>query len=210
MSQHLRNNSTLAIALAILSLLIGVTAQAQVTAVITADNAYGFGYGTNKEILAGQYYGGIENLTSVDITSANTGAEKYTVSPAITDYLYIVAWSDVFYHQGVLGQFKNGTLPPIYTGSGNWEVYATGVHINILPASVFPKGPSLFLINQQIEAANCYCGDKYASSWGWRKLNNNGFSLAIGETNASSAGNFAQVAGIDSAAKWMWFRSKPI
>ena len=182
-------------------------AQAQVTAVITADNAYGFGYGTYYTIPAGQYYGGLENLKAEDITSCSTGPETYLVNPAITDYLYIVAWSDDVVYQGVLGQFKNGNLPPILTGSSNWQVFATGINFDIPPYSP-AGGPSLALINQQITIANKNIGGT-ASSRGWVGLTSSGQSLAIGEPNDNMGGTFQQVCGIDTAAHWMWFNVDP-
>lgn len=181
MSQHLFVKTTLIIV--VLSLFIAVAAQAQVTAVITADNAYGFGYGTKTGIPAGQYYGGIENLEAKDITSAATGAEQYVVNPAITDYLYIIAWSDDNIHQGVLGQFKNGNLPPIFTGIGNWQVFATGIDFDPQPKGTPPPlGPSLALINQQIAAANLVMGGN-GSSKTWRGLALTTQGLALGPLN---------------------------
>lgn len=207
MSQQLLSKTTFAIAITILSFLMGVTAQAQVTAVITADNAYGFGYGTATAIPSTQYYGGIENLTAADIFSFATGAETYTVYPAITDYLYIVAWSDDVTKQGVLGQFKNGSLPSLYTGIGNWQVFATGINFDSNALNT-TKGPSLALINQQIIIANKGIGT-LASSGGWVGVKSTGQSLAIGELNDTLGGDFPQVAGIDSTARWMWFNVDP-
>ena len=205
MSQQLHVKTILIIVA--LSLFLAVAAQAQVTAVITADNAYGFGYGTSTAIPAGQYYGGIENLSSADIFSSATGAEKYTVNPAITDYLYIVAWSDDAVKQGVIGQFQNGTLAKLYTGNSNWQVFATGIDFDSNALNVV-KGPSLAVINDQIAIANAGTGGS-ESSGGWVGVTMSGQTLVIGQTNDGTGTVFPQVAGIDSVARWMWFNVDP-
>ena len=50
-----------------------------VTVVITADNAYGFGYGTANQLM--NYFGGVENATSPEIFDCpiGHGPETYTV-----------------------------------------------------------------------------------------------------------------------------------
>src|SRR5450432_1636028 len=79
-----------------------------VTVIITADNAYGFGYGTDLTVV--NYFGGIENATSAEIFSCpiGVGAETYTVPAAQANaggYLYVVGYADRSTTQGVLGKF---------------------------------------------------------------------------------------------------------
>ena len=130
---------------------------------ITADNAYAFGWGDVSAML--NYFGGVENTTYEAIFSCplGYGPEGYTVSGAnLSDYLYIVSWSDKSVTQGVIGRFQTGTNPPLYTGQGQWEVFATGIDFNIGSG-----GPSLSEINTQIGIANAGTGAADTTSIGW-------------------------------------------
>ena len=174
---------------------------------ITADNAYGFGYG--KQAALASYFGGIENRVARDIFSCNPdyGIEAYTVpAAAIDDYLYIVAWSDKAVTQGVIAQLSAGGRT-VYTGIGDWEVFASGA--DYTPPSPGP-GPALTEINAQIALANAAAGDPATSSVGWLDAAGGGHGLPdrldFGDANDGS-GNFPALACLDPRARWMWYNS---
>jgi len=179
-----------------------------VNVIITADNAYGFGYGSSAAMA--NYFGGVENPASQQIFSCETGPEKYTVPAAdanVGSYLYIVSYADTSTTQGVIAQFFRKGGPPVYTGSGQWEVCATGVDFDLGAG-----GPKLAQINEQLVRCNGGDTDLATTSGGWRRSTDSpGGKLAIGEDNATprgspAPGNEFQVAcGIDAAARWMWY-----
>ncbi len=189
---------------AALLILGAVAASAQtLNATITTDNAYRFAYGTPSGIT--NFFANVENHLAGDIFSCGIGPEIYPNLPYVPNgYLYIVAYSDNAVSQGVLGQFVSGSQTS-YTGSAAWQVYATGMDLDIGSG-----GPSVALINSQIAIANAGNGGS-GSSHGWVGLNGNpqGYvgALAIGEDNSSAAGDFPQVCptAIGTAAKWMWY-----
>lgn len=189
-----------------------------VEVLITADNAYGFGYGTEGEML--NYFGGVAATTAGEIFNCpvGNGPEAYTVPAADANagnYLYVVAWADSATSQGVLGQFRRTGInnPPVYTGSGAWEVCATGV--NYTPSS---GGPDLSTINTQLTACNAQTGDPSTTSAGWVDALGAGGgvgALAAGEDNTTprttvEPGNeFPVVCEIDGEAHWMWYNWDP-
>ncbi len=189
---------------------------AAVEVIMTADNAYGFGYGDETSL--SNYFGGVENNTAGEIFNCpvGNGPESYTVPAADANagnYLYIVAYADSATTQGVLGQFKRDTAasPTVYTGQGDWEVCATGQ--NFSPGS---GGPSMAEIDAQIVACNGGATDPSTTSGGWVDLNGNATgALAVGEDNTTGrtsveAGNeFPVVCGVDDEAKWMWYNWDP-
>jgi len=188
----------------------GAARGATVTAVITADNAYGFGYGSLTSLSA--TYGGVENCTAADIFSCATGPETYSGVPAPTgSYLYIIAYSDNATTQGVLGDFIAG-LDTTATGTANFEVFATGQDIN--PDCGGPSNfPSLATINAQIALANANAGGA-GSSVGWVGPSGGPVgtvgALAIGEDNQSlSRIDFPIVCDIAGDAHWMWYNPQP-
>ena len=83
-----------------------------INSTLTVDNYYKLYYGNSNKI---HYVGGD---TSWGI------AEIFKFSSMITDYIYVVAWSDHGVAQGFLGQFSNGDKT-IFTSDSNWQVYAT-------------------------------------------------------------------------------------
>ena len=123
--------------------------------VITADNAYGFGYGTVDTV--GNYYGGIENTTAAQIFNCAEGPELYEIPAEVADqatHLYIIAWADSSVTQGVLARFQRadgmgGFGDNVLTGDPGWEVCATGLNYN--PGS---GGPPLDVVNEQIALCN--------------------------------------------------------
>lgn len=156
--------------------------------VITADNAYGFGYGTSSQL--NRYFEGVEDGSDAIFVCSDPcerdddcgagiecdifgtcnadrwGPETYVVPGSDTstgDYLYIITWSDEAVTQGLIAQFKatNGA-PPVYTGvSPDWRVCATGHDYD--PGS---GGPSLDVINQYIAECNKgAAGTTYSKGW---------------------------------------------
>ena len=187
-----------------------------VEVIITADNAYGFGYGSREGLL--NYFGGVESTLANQIFSCpiGLGPESYLVPAERAEagaFLYIVSYADGVTTQGVIGQFRRGDGTPIYTGHGAWEVCATGQDFN--PGEY--GGPSVEQINEQIVACNAGSHDPETSSGGW--VDSIGTSLGklqAGEDNTTmrpalpSAGNeFPVACGIDDAARWMWFNWDP-
>jgi hypothetical protein len=181
-----------------------------VTVVITADNAYGFGYGNGTQII--NYFGGTENVTSNDIFACpiGVGPETYTVPAAQANsgaFLYIIGYADKTTTQGVIAKFFREGAEPVYTGAGPWEVCATGIDSD--PGS---GGPTLDVINQQIALCNAGNLDLATTSGGWvTAAPGPGGNVAFGEDNSTdrnrpAPGNEFKIAcDIDPAAQWMWF-----
>jgi hypothetical protein len=183
-----------------------------VDVVITADNAYSFGYGDEDGIET--FIQGTRAVTASQIFNCpiGEGPEHYVVPAASAPegaYLYVVSWDDLAVTQGVLGQFKRGS-DPLYTGDDAWEVCATGVNL-----SQSTVGPTQEEVNVQITACNDGSGADETTSSGW--VDTAGAvtagaigTLAIGEANDQPAGTFPLVCGtadggIDADAHWMWF-----
>jgi len=190
---------------------------ADVNVVITADNAYSFGYGDVN---------GIDNFTqgsraqlAGEIFNCGPGPEAYTVPGADAPnsaFLYVVTWDDLAVSQGVLGQFRRVGGDALYTGDASFEVCATGINLQNSQ-----NGPSQAEINAEILKCNAGSGDKTTTSAGW--VNSKGAvtpgavgTLAIGEENSSTpGGKFPPTcptdiappgsASIDNAAHWMWY-----
>ena len=184
--------------------------------VITADNAYSFGYGDAASIT--HFTQGTRATTAGDIFNCpvGVGPEQYTIPEAdapVGSYLYIVSWDDHAVTQGVIGQFTRDT-GTITTGDAPFEVCATG--LDYVSGADATNGPSQAIINQQIAICNAGSGDA-TTSRGW--VNATGATtagaigqLAIGEANDVNTGAFqlvcqptANTPGISSTAKWMWY-----
>ncbi|MES1179182.1 MAG: hypothetical protein ABUL62_33010 [Myxococcales bacterium] len=185
-----------------------------VTVVITADNAYGFGYGTSAQLV--NYYGGVENISSGDIFDCpiGKGPETYTVPADKANagaFLYIVGYADKSTTQGVIAKFFRDGALPVFTGAGSWQGCATGIDFD--PGT---GGPSLDVINQQIAACNSGQMDPATTSVGWvsSAASANG-RVAFGEDNSTdrdrpAPGNEFKIAcDIDPTARWMWYDWEP-
>ncbi|WP_437992758.1 hypothetical protein [Sorangium sp. So ce145] len=185
-----------------------------VNVIITADNAYGFGYGTGDKLL--NYFGGIENALADEIFSCPVGhgPESYTVPAPSADaghYLYIVTYADMSTTQGVIGQFFREGAEPVFTGNGAWEVCATGEDYDL-----GSRGPTLETIDQHIARCNGGGLDPQTTSAGWvtTEVSDRGH-VVFGEANDTATdvpqpGNeFPIVCGIDEAARWMWYEWNP-
>jgi hypothetical protein len=181
-----------------------------VNVIITADNAYGFGYGTSTQLV--NYFGGIENTTSSQIFDCpvGVGAEQYTVPAAdanVGGFLYIIGYADRKTTQGVLAEFYRDGAAPVFSGTGPWQVCATGLDYD--PGS---GGPTMDVVNQQILSCNAGTGDPATTSAGWvgATPTPNG-NLAVGEDNTTTRvrptpGNeFLIACGIEPGARWMWY-----
>lgn len=199
-----------------------------VDVVLTADNAYAFGWGDVNGIktLKGrpqtQSAGDIFNCP-VNTTGSGAigfGPESYTVLAADAPtgaYLYLVVWDDDATTQGALGQFKRKGGEALYSGAGGWEVCATGKFYSSTPGTPTASGPPIDVVNADIATCTKGTGDKNTTSGGW--VNTTGAvtpgavgKLAVGKDN-SGPGQFPVTcqkdeqghAGIDAAAHWMWY-----
>jgi hypothetical protein len=185
-----------------------------VNVIITADNAYGFGYGTKTELV--NYFGGVENVESGDIFDCPVGhgPEQYVVPAGDANaggFLYIIGYADKLVTQGVIAKFYRDGAQPIYTGSGTWQVCATGQDYD--PGS---GGPELATINDYLAKCNAGSLDPDTSSVGWVGTTETAQGkLAFGEDNSTTRdgpmpGNeFLIACEIEPSARWMWFDWEP-
>ena len=185
--------------------------------VITADNAYSFGYGDASGI--SHFTQGQRAQTAGQIFNCpiGEGPEVYTIPEADAPagaYLYIVTWDDLSVTQGVLGMFSRDT-GTLYTGDPRFEACATGLDYSTGASS--QVGPTQATINAEIAKCNAGTGASATTSKGWV----NGSAavtpgalglLAVGEANDDQTGTFpitcqptATTEGIASVAKWMWY-----
>lgn len=195
-------------------------APTDIDVVLTADNAYAFGYGTEDEML--NYFGGVAAVTAGEIFNCGVGPEQYLV-PAedVAEYLYVVSYADQSTTQGVLGQFRRVSDRPdgtpgavLHTGDEGWEVCATGVDYN----SGDPT-PPLEVVNEQIELCNGGMTDPSTTSQGWVDATGTELgALAVGETNETPYAGGPQPGNefplvcqdvVDAEARWMWFNWDP-
>lgn len=189
-----------------------------VNVVITADNAYSFGYGDANGIT--HFTQGSRAQTAGQIFNCGEGPEAYTVPAADappTAYLYVITWDDLAVTQGVLGQFRRGAGAPLYTGDPLFEVCATGVDMQ-----ASQTGPTQAEANAQITLCNEGKGDPATTSAGWVNLAGAVTPsaigmLAVGEANDTQpGGSFPPtcptgaappgVASIDPESHWMWYQ----
>lgn len=186
-----------------------------VSVVITADNAYSFGYGDESGVVT--YVPGTRATSAGQIFNCGEGPEAYTVPAASappTAYLYIVSWDDLSVTQGVLGQFKRGDAV-VYTGDPKFEVCATGIDL-----SKSAVGPTQSEVNAEIAKCNAGSGSAATTSQGWVNLTqavtpNALGKLAVGQTNEKAydpdfpivcqPGNPNNHPGIDPQSRWMWY-----
>lgn len=188
-----------------------------VDVVITADNAYSFGYGNAAGI--SHFTQGQRAQSAGQIFNCGEGPESYVVPAADAPpsaYLYVVTWDDLSVTQGVLGQFLRVGGAALYTGDPKFEVCATGIDL-----SQSQTGPTQDEVNTQIGICNSGAGDHASTSGGW--VNSAGAvtpgavgSLAIGEANdPAPGGTFPPTCPtgpvpapgtIDTASHWMWYQ----
>jgi hypothetical protein len=152
---------------------------------MTADNAYAIYLGDS--VSATSLVGNATNLTAGDIWIP----ESYTLTAPNLSYIYIAAWSDDAVIQGLLADFNNITLgASVLSGSSPWEVTATGINLG----SASPP-PSLAALTTEILNANAATNP----SLGWV------IPTASPLTNGAGGIHGVTIAGVDSAARWMWY-----
>ncbi len=187
-----------------------------VDAVMTVDNAYGFGFGDVTGMTTSSYFGGLRNTTAAEITNgapvlfnagdANSGngftnpgvgPELYDLNglPA-SDFMYLVAWSDDTSFQGAIASFTVGSQTLGTVPGEGWQVYATGIDrdSNIVGDTLTNSATDIALINSQIALANSNGGGA-GTSVGW--VDENGLlpngsagsgALAFGDDNTGGGG----------------------
>jgi hypothetical protein len=200
-----------------------------VEVVITADNAYSFGWGDVSKVA--KFFARKPSTSAGEIfncpvsTSPIVGPEDYDIPASEAPgsaYLYVVSWSDRAVTQGVIGQFQRKGGSPLFTGTEKWQVCATGNGAYQAPAD----GPPAEVVNEAIAACNAGTGDTSTTSGGW--VDAAGAvtagavgTLAIGEDNSEPGGTFPiacsdkQCAtvpatckrGISERARWMWYQA---
>lgn len=207
---------------------------------ITVDNAYGFGFGDATGMTT--YFGGIRNQLAGEIfnglpvpytagtanagngfTNTGVGPESYALTGlSLTDYLYLVGWSDDGVFQGAIASFQVGGSSILTGSNAGWEVYATGRDRDSnIPADTLTVA-DLPLINGEIAIANAAAGAPATTSVGWVDENGllpNGSAgegvLVFGETNTpgstfAGSNTFAAVInGVASDSQWMWYNEDP-
>jgi len=185
-----------------------------VEALVTTDNAFGFGYGDATKLASFVQGTGSDGPAIFDCP-VDFGPQRYIVPAAQAPrgaYLYIIAWADTEVTQGTLAQFKRVGGAPVYSGDGRWEVCATGQ-----PFGTESTGPDRALVDTRIAECNAgAAGSTYSKGWVTtdKALTPGALGrLAFGETNDDAGGSFpivcqrddAGVSGIDAIARWMWF-----
>lgn len=228
-------------AMAVVCAVTAQTLAVDVDGVITVDNAYGFGFGSVTGMTTSSYFGGIRNTSAGDIVSgppvlyvagtanagngyrnSGVGPELYDLNNLpVSDYMYLIAWSDESVLQGAIASFTVGTQTVGTVANVGWEVYGTGLdRESYLAADTLTNSPEdIALINQQIAIANASAGGA-GTSIGW--VNEDGLlpdgtvgsgALVFGDDNVGGAGGthpFNAIQGIDSAARWMWYNEDPV
>ncbi|HEY6556465.1 MAG TPA: hypothetical protein VI072_04300 [Polyangiaceae bacterium] len=193
----------------------GARPNTPVDVIITADNAYGFGYGTGSALL--NYFGGIENPGTDDIFACPVGhgPEKYEVPASDANagnYLYIIGYADKLTTQGVIAKFSREGADPVYTGMGPWEACATGLDYEL---NQNPKGPTRAIIDEYIGRCNRKeLPENSSKGWVTTTQSPNG-SVAFGEDNSTERTDvtpqnpFKIACDIEPSARWMWYDWDP-
>jgi hypothetical protein len=185
-----------------------------VEAVVTTDNAFSFGYGSDSK-LASFIQGEGSDGPGIFNCPVGFGPRAFLVPAAQAPagaYLYIIAWADEEVTQGTIAQFKRVGGQAIYTGDGKWEGCAVGK-----PYEDLGLGPDQATVDLDIGECNKgAAGATYSKGWvttGGALTPGALGKLAFGETNEDAGGDFpivcqkddAGVSGIDPLARWMWF-----
>lgn len=195
----------------------------EITIRVTADNSYRFGFGDATSMR--DVGGAAEAFAACEIFCCSTpcsagcagsacgpfglcedglGAEIYRIEEGratAADFVYVVAWSDDAVTQGVLGEIQTRDRI-VHSGDDGWSVCATGRNYN-----TGSGGPPESELNEWLR--RCNGGD--SPSGGWVGVTSSGPSLAIGETNGGSEGDFPETCigsspdSISREARWMWF-----
>ncbi len=187
--------------------------------VLTADNAYAFGWGDVNQVTSLKGRPPTSSAGDIFNCPIGTGPEAYDVPGAeapADGYLYVVTWADDSTTQGLIGQFERGGTP-LYTGDTAWETCATGLPYDPSGSGTM-NGPTQAVVNAQIAMCNDGTISKSTGSGGW--VGTAGAvtagavgKLAVGEDN-TTGGDFPVVCqmdatgkkGVDTGARWMWYQ----
>ena len=196
----------------------GVDPPTEVDVVLTADNAYAFGWGDATKVNTYRNVAPARLASEIFNCPLGNGPEAWVVPAADAPpgaFLYVVAWADRATSQGVIGQFRRRGGKPIFTGDGAWEGCATGREYNSSSATDFPTQA---IVNDYIAICNAGSGDPATTSAGWvgtaAAVTPGAVGrVAFGEDNSSSAGTFPIVCqkdatgaeGVAPDARWMWY-----
>lgn len=149
---------------------------------MTVDNSYALFYGTSTQA-----------TTFVGADFSWPSVESYNFNLPADHYLYVVTASDLSVAQGFLGQFENlDSGYKFYSNDPQWQVMATGLGSTGAPYT--GSGADLALLSSEIQDANA--GGNASNGW---------TALTAGPTNGSAP--WGLLAGIDSAARWVWYSS---
>jgi hypothetical protein len=195
--ETMRNRSRFmraAAAAALLALASAPPVWAQVTAMITVDNAYRVGYGPATPASGPiTWLNTIENTAPGSIFNCPGGAETYTnLNPGVADFIYVVAYGDDGGLNGFLGRFALAGGRTVVTGDPAWRVYATGIDVDLSQGGVTDAAA-----NAALTAAN---------PGSWQGVGTPG--LALGEPNTAGGSFPAMNCGIPTTARWMWYASQ--
>lgn len=173
-------NATMAACALALVGAVGMAQAATVQATVTADNHYAL-YSVNGGAIN---FVGRNEVGPVGEPGTYNWSEAETWNFQTEDVIYIAAWSDDFFAQGLLGEFNVVGGPTIYTGNPVWQVYRTGIG-----RDGTDPAPSTAEMAAQIALAT----------------SNNLFRPAsVGQLNTPAATPWGQIANIDSDARWIW------
>jgi hypothetical protein len=201
--------------------------------VITSDNVYEVYLGDAN----GQGYDAAGNLVPGGTTVKDVGgaikhnlqgsgsileATTFTLSAPDIHWVYIAAWSDDVFQQGLLADFNNLTLHGhLLSGDAQWQVTATGIDRDGLDLSGNPLNlkPTPTQMTDEIMRANLGSAAPMPNpSGGWVTP-----AVFLSADNAAGGiyhnqvvvpggmplGTAAKVADIDGRARWMWHDSNP-
>lgn len=171
--------------LIMLLMLVLMTSQVyaiSMTATITADNNYALFHGIKMATDSTDVsYVGRNETTDVGVPGTYnwSEAESFSFSMAYDEYIYIAAWSDDSYAQGLLGQFNSNSI--LTKANAKWEYWLTYKDLDV-PSD----GPSLADLASEIAAAN---------TSGWTQVT---------KYVDHGLGPWGTVAGISLGADWIW------
>lgn len=190
----------------------------EVDVVLTADNAYAFGWGDVAKVNTYRNIAAARLASEIFNCPLGNGPEAWVVPAADAPpgaFLYVVAWADRATSQGVIGQFRRRGGAPIFTGDGAWEACATGREYNTSSAPA--EFPTQAIVNDYITVCNAGSGDPATTSAGWvgttAAVTPGAVGrVAFGEDN-TAGGTFPVVCekdatgaeGVAAAARWMWY-----
>jgi len=149
---------------------------APLTGHFTCDNSYQVWVGNGNEV-----HTLLLEATNMKTVNIAQGEDLPPTTPEPGQYLYIVAWSDDYIYQGLIGAFKGDIT--ILSGDSRWKVLPTGRNKNN------KQFPTMKEINNAMEDG--------ADNWR---------DPTFGATNGGPPWNFP-IAGIPGDARWMWYDS---